>query len=80
MGRSKFHHEQHIYVKKTHRRTAIDLLVYSIILGMDKKCYPTFYNGCDAGIKINQWSYSTVRKYSKPYLRTLGNNPRDTLP
>ena len=27
-----------------------------------------------------QWSYSTVRKYSKPYLRTLGNNPRDTLP
>ena len=25
-------------------------------------------------------SYSTVRKYSKPYLRTLGRDPRDTLP
>ena len=28
----------------------------------------------------NEWSYSTVLKYSKPYLRTLGNNIRDTLP
>ena len=27
-----------------------------------------------------QWSYSTDRKYSKPYLRTLGIVPRDTLP
>ena len=27
-----------------------------------------------------QWSYSTVRKYTKPYLRTLGNNPRDIPP
>ena len=26
------------------------------------------------------WSYSTVRKYSKPYLRTLGSDPRDTFP
>ena len=26
------------------------------------------------------WSYSTVRKYSKPCLRTLGRDPRDTLP
>ena len=25
-------------------------------------------------------SYSTVRKYSKPYLQTLGNNSCDTLP
>ena len=23
----------------------------------------------------NHWSYSTLRKYSKPYLRTHGNNP-----
>ena len=23
---------------------------------------------------LSYWSYSTVRKYSKPYLRTLGNN------
>ena len=29
---------------------------------------------------LTHWSYSTVRKYSKPYLRTLRNNPRDTLP
>ena len=26
-----------------------------------------------------QWSYSTARKYSKHYLQTLGNDPRDTL-
>ena len=26
------------------------------------------------------WSYSTVRKYTKPYLRTLGRDPRNTLP
>ena len=26
------------------------------------------------------WSYSTACKYSKPYLRTLGRGPRDTLP
>ena len=26
------------------------------------------------------WSYSTVRKYNKPYLRTFGRDPRDTLP
>ena len=32
------------------------------------------------GKMIKQWSYSTVRKYSKPYLCTLGNNRRDTLP
>ena len=29
---------------------------------------------------LQHWSYSTVRKYSKPYLRTLGIDPRDTLP
>ena len=31
------------------------------------------------GVRASQWSYSTVRKYSKSYLQTLGNNPRDTL-
>ena len=29
---------------------------------------------------VTNWSYSTVCKYSKPYLRSLGRDPRDTLP
>ena len=29
---------------------------------------------------LNEWACSTVHKNSKPHLRTLGNNPRDTLP
>ena len=29
---------------------------------------------------VLHWSYSTVRKYRKPYLRTLGRDPRDTFP
>ena len=33
-----------------------------------------------ASQKLKQWSYSTARKYSKPYLRTLGTDPRDTSP
>ena len=46
---------------------ALSIYVHSIALVTEKRA--TIY-----------WSYSTVRKYSKPYLRTLGIVPRDTLP
>ena len=33
----------------------------------------------DLLIEVWYWSYSTVRKYGNPYLRTLGRDPRDTF-
>ena len=39
-----------------------------------------YYLYCHHDRRRQRWSYSTLRKYSEPYLRTLGNNSRDILP